>query len=527
MPPITNFGVWNQLRFLIDHRAIVQEMGINLRIWGREQLKRYQETKQWELSRVELLLMLWVFHHRHRMSGGSCYAYEIDHILQVLAKQTDNLYRSNKRLLNFEILETQSQIVKSQFLFRAMKGLGMVLSTPASTSLFNPFTAEHDMFRKAIRSFVEREIVPHVDEWEAAEIAPLHDLFKKMGQLGFLGLNYPEAYGGADADIWYTVILCEELARAGCGGIPMAITVHTDMCTPALAKYGSHELKEKYLAPAIRGEMVGCVGVTEPDAGSDVARIKTRADRDGDEYVINGSKMYITNGTQADWVCLLARTTAGEDYHGMSLILVPTDTPGFIVSRKLKKLGNHSSDTAVLTFENVRVPVSNCIGDEGMGFYYQMEQFQIERLVGAIGTIAGAELAVRQTIQYTQERRAFNKPLIANQWIQFKLAELLTEIETAKSLNYRCAALLEQLRHHNDGSQNNEIIKLCSMAKLKAGRVARETADTCLQFYGGMGYMEETPISRYFRDSRLISIGGGADEIMMRIIAQMESMNVR
>lgn len=402
----------------------------------------------------------------------------------------------------------------------------MVLEAKSPVSAYRPFSAEHDMFRRSLRAFVEKEIAPYIDEWEAAEIAPLHELFRKMGQLGFLGLNYDEAYGGANADFWYTVILCEELARCGAGGVPMAITVHTDMCTPALAKYGSHELRKTYLEPAIKGTMVGAVAVTEPDAGSDVARIRTRAERDGDHYVINGSKMYITNGTQADWICLLARTTAGEDYHGMSLMIVPTNTPGFIVSRKLKKLGNHSSDTALLTFENVRVPVGNRIGDEGMGFYYQMEQFQIERLVGAIGTIAGAELAVRQTIKYCQERKAFGKPLIANQWIQYKLADLLTELESARQLNYYCASLVEEAKHSPDTKDMN-VVRIASMCKLKAGKLAREVADTCLQFYGGMGYMEETPISRYFRDSRLISIGGGADEIMMKIIAQMENMNPR
>ncbi|MFN8373290.1 MAG: acyl-CoA dehydrogenase family protein [Anaerolineae bacterium] len=374
-----------------------------------------------------------------------------------------------------------------------------------------------------MRAFVEKEITPYIDEWEAAEIAPLHDLFKKMGQLGFLGLNYDEAYGGANADFWFTVILCEELARCGAGGVPMAITVHTDMCTPALAKYGSHELKEKYLAPALRGEMVGAVAVTEPDADSGVARIRTRARREGGEYVINGSKMYITNGTQADWI-VCWRAPRRARIIGMSLIMVPTNTPGFIVSKKLKKLGNHSSDTGLLTFEDLRVPVSNRIGEEGMGFYYQMEQFQIERAVGAIGTVAGSELAVRQTIKYCQERKTFGKPLIANQWIQFKLGELLTEIEAAKQLNYYCASLIDEAKQSRDASDMT-VVKVASMAKLKAGRLAREVADTCLQFYGGMGYMEETPISRYFRDSRLISIGGGADEIMLRIIAQMENMN--
>jgi citronellyl-CoA dehydrogenase len=395
----------------------------------------------------------------------------------------------------------------------------MVAETFQKQNLYNPFTEEHTMFRKSVRAFVEKEINPYVDEWEEAGTAPLHDLFKKMGQLGFLGLEYSAEYGGAEADIWFTVILHEELGRAGAAGVPMAIGVQSGMATPALAVHGSHELKMTYLKPAIEGDMVCSIAVTEPDAGSDVARIRTRAVRDGDEYVINGTKMYITNGTQADWICLLARTSDSDDYKGMSLIVVPTNTPGFIVSKKLKKLGNLSSDTALLTFENMRVPVSNRIGDEGKGFYYQMEQFQIERLVGALGGVSSAEKAVRDTIKYTQERKAFGKSLLSNQWIQFKLSELLVEIEALKQLNYYCASLIESR------APSSEVTRIASMCKLKVGRLMRQVADTCLQFYGGMGYMEETPISRYFRDSRLTSIGGGADEVMLQIIAKLEGMD--
>ncbi len=392
----------------------------------------------------------------------------------------------------------------------------------ARTNVYaSPFTAEHAMFRKSVRAFIDKEITPHVDEWEHAKLWDAHGVLKKMGDLGFLGLSYSSEFGGAEADIWFTVVLMEELGRIPCGGVPMGISVHTDMCSPALAKYGSDELRHQYLAPAIRGEMVGAIGVTEPNAGSDVASITTRADSDGDDYVINGSKMYITNGVQADWVCLLARTEPGTGYKGMSLILVPTNTPGFIVDKKLKKLGNHSSDTAVLTFENCRVPKTNLIGVEGMGFYMQMEQFQRERLVAALLGVVGMEQAVRKTIQYCQERVTFGKPLIANQWIQFKLAELLTEIEALRHLSYHTAALLEQ------DETSLEVTKLASMCKLKVGRLMREVADTCLQFYGGMGYMEETPISRYFRDARLTSIGGGADEVMLGIIAKLENFNPR
>lgn len=394
----------------------------------------------------------------------------------------------------------------------------MVTTAAPTQRHYSPFTEEHLMFRKAVRAFVENEINPHVDEWEAAGAWPAHAVLKKMGDLGFLGLNYPEDVGGQAADIWFTVVLAEELGRADCAGVPMGITVHSDMCTPALAKYGSAELKQQYLVPALKGEMVGAIAVTEPDAGSDVAAITTRAEPDGSDYVINGSKMYITNGTQADWVCLLARTTPGAGYKGMSLIIVPTDTPGFAVSKKLEKLGNLSSDTAVLTFENLRVPQANRIGVEGMGFYMQMEQFQRERLVGALSATAGMEKAVRETIQYCRERATFGQPLIHNQWVHFKLCELLTEIEALRQLNYYCASLMEV------DESSAEVTRIASMCKLKAGRLAREVGDICLQFHGGMGYMQEAKISRYYRDARLLSIGGGADEVMLGIIAKLEDM---
>ncbi len=377
------------------------------------------------------------------------------------------------------------------------------------------FTQEHEMFRQLVRRFVQDEINPHADEWEEAGIFPAHDLFKRMGDLGLLGLTYPEAYGGQGLDFSYTVVFCEELGRADCSGVPMGITVHTDMCTPALAHFGSDDLKQQFLAPSIRGDYVGCIGVTEPDAGSDVASIRTRAVSDGDDWIINGRKLYITNGTQADWACLLARTSDEGGYRGMSLIIVPTKTPGFSVSRKLRKLGNHSSDTAELMLDDVRVPKANTIGPEGMGFILQMQQFQRERLVGAITSYAGMEKTVRDTIAYTQQRSTFGQPLIDNQVIHFRLCELLTEIEALKSLCYRAA---------DQYIAGDDVTRLASMAKLKAGRLAREVADTCLQYYGGMGYMEETRISRAFRDSRLLSIGGGADEVMLGIIAKYEGI---
>jgi citronellyl-CoA dehydrogenase len=291
--------------------------------------------------------------------------------------------------------------------------------------------------------------------------------------------------------------------------------VHTDMCTPALAHFGSHELKKRFLQPSITGEYVGCIGVTEPDAGSDVAGIRTRAIADGDEWVITGRKLFITNGTQADWACLLVRTDAERGYQGMSLIVVPTATPGFSASRKLRKLGNLASDTAELVLDGVRVPRANTIGAEGMGFVLQMRQFQRERLVGAILAYSSMEQIVRSTIAYTQQRRAFGRALIENQVIHFRLAELLTEIELLRQFCYACAERMVA---------GDDITRMASMAKLKAGRLSREVVDSCLQYYGGMGYMEETPIARAFRDSRLLSIAGGADEVMLGIICKLEGI---
>lgn len=377
------------------------------------------------------------------------------------------------------------------------------------------FTKAHQMFRESVRQFIDQEVNPYVDEWEEAELFPAHKVFKKMGDLGFLGLNYAEEYGGMAADYWYNVALHEEMPRINCGAIPMAIGVQTDMATPALHEHGSHELKKQFLEPAVRGDAVCSIAVSEPGAGSDVAAIRTKAECDGDDYVINGTKLYITNGTQADWLCLLARTSPGTTYRGMSLIIVPTDVPGFSVSKKLKKLGNHSSDTAELSFDNVRVPVSYRIGEEGQGFYYQMQQFQKERLVGAVGAYAGADKILRMTIEYCRGRETFGKPLIENQWIYFRLSELISEVEFLRQMCYHCARKLQS---------GEDFTREASMAKLKAGRLVREVADTCMQFHGGMGYMEEYPLARYFRDSRLMSIGAGADEVMLGIIAKFEGI---
>jgi citronellyl-CoA dehydrogenase len=377
------------------------------------------------------------------------------------------------------------------------------------------FTDEHEQFRQTVRGVVEREINPHVDQWEAEGIFPAHELFPKLAEIGLLGLEYDPAYGGQGADHSYTVVYGEEVGRAGCGGIPMAISVQTDMATPALHRFGSHELKEQYLAPAIRGEMVAAIAVTEPDAGSDVAGIRTRAVRDGDEWIINGSKLYITNGTQADWLCLLVRSSEEGGYRGMSQIVVPTDAPGFSVSRKLDKLGNRSSDTAELSFVDMRVPVANTIGEIGRGFQQQMAQFQNERMIAAYMSIGGMQVAVERTIEYVKQRQVFGRPLADNQHIQFSLAELIAEIDVARQYNYACAEAYQR---------GEDTTRFATIAKLMTGRLNRKVADTCIQFHGGLGYMEETWTARFFRDSRLLSIGGGADEVMLRVLAQMEGI---
>ena len=315
-------------------------------------------------------------------------------------------------------------------------------------------TDEHQIFRKTLRDLFEREIEPHVDAWEAARTFPAHELFPKLGAVGLLGLEYEEAYGGMGADHSFTVVAGEEMGRISCGGIPMAMAVQMSMATPALARYGSDELKEKYLAPSIRGELVASIAVTEPDAGSDVAGIRTRAVRDGDEWVINGSKLYITNGTQADWLCLLARTSEEPGYRGMSLIVVPTAIDGVVVSRKLEKLGMWSSDTAELSFSDVRVPVSNTIGEIGRGFQQQMVQFQAERLITVYKQVGAIELALRRTRAYLVERQAFGQPLMANQHLQFVLAELSARHDMLKHYARAAAdAVLPRrgrhpLRHH-------------------------------------------------------------------------------
>jgi len=371
---------------------------------------------------------------------------------------------------------------------------------------------EHKEFMNSLSKFIDQEINPNVDAWEEEGIFPANELFKKMGDQGFLGVCKPEEYGGMGLDYSFSLAMSETLGKINCGGIPMAIGVQTDMATPALARFGSDYVKENFLRQAISGDYVACIGVSEPGAGSDVAGIKSNARKDGDDYVINGQKMWITNGTQADFMCMLVNTSDGPIHTSKSLIVVPMDTPGITVERKLDKLGMRSSDTAQLYFEDVRVPQKNIIGEEGMGFTYQMLQFQEERLWAAGAALQALDKVVDDTIEYTQQREAFGRPLLHNQVIHFRMAELKTEIEALRSLTYR--AVEEYVAGEN-------VTMLASMAKLKAGRLTREVNDACLQYYGGMGFMNETPVTRAYRDGRLTSIGGGADEVMLGIICKL------
>ena len=374
------------------------------------------------------------------------------------------------------------------------------------------FTAEHEQIRRTLRTIIDRDINPHVDKWEEDGIFPAHAVFKRLGDAGLLGIHKPVEYGGMGLDYSYAMVMAEELGHINCGSVPMAIGVQTDMATPALARFGSDELRKEFLAPSISGDYVACLGVSEVGAGSDVASIKTTARRVGGDYVIDGGKMWTTNGTQADWICLLANTGGEQVHRNKSLICVPMKTPGVQVVKKLDKMGMRSSDTAQIFFDNVKVPVRNLIGGEGMGFTYQMQQFQEERLWGAISAVVGMERLIQQTIDYTRNRKVFGKPLLDNQVIHFRLAELQTEVELVRSLCYRaCEEYIE----------GKDVVMLASMAKLKAGRMVRVVADGCLQYWGGAGYLWESPTARAFRDTRLASIGGGADEVMLQIIAKL------
>ncbi len=373
------------------------------------------------------------------------------------------------------------------------------------------FTHEHEQIRSTIKRWIAEKVNPHVDEWEKAEIFPAHEIFKQMGELGLLGLDKPTENGGMGLDYSYAALLAETLSDMDCGAIPMAIGVQTDMCTPALARHGSAELRAEFLAPAISGDAVGCLGVSEVGSGSDVASIRTTARKDGDDYVIDGGKMWTTNGAQADWCCVLANTSEGPVHRNKSLIIVPMKTSVVSVARMLCLICMLASDSAQLFFDGVRVPQRYRIGAENQGFIYQMEQFQIERLWGALNSTGFAQRAIDITIDYTRERKAFGRSILDNQWVNFKLAEMQAEVDCVRAL---CWQAVEEVVAGRDAT------RLATSAKLKAGRLTREVSSGCLQFWGGMGYMNDSLISRLFRDMRLSSIGGGADEVMLQILTK-------
>ena len=377
-------------------------------------------------------------------------------------------------------------------------------------TMHNPYTPEHEQFRQTVRQFVERELAPHALEWDRAGIFP-REVFRKCGEMGLFGINHDPKYGGSGLDYWYVTAFTEELVRSQNAGVNMALLVQGQMATPIVNEIGTDEQKREFLQPALMGEKIAALGVSEPGAGSDVANLKTTARRVGDEYVIDGSKMWITNGTRADFITLAVRT--GEaGYEGISLVTFPTDVKGYQVSKKLDKIGNLSSDTAILYFEDCKIPVRYLLGEENQGFYHIMTNFQGERLTAAIIAVAGMEHMVQEAIRYGTEREAFGRPIIKFQVWRHKFAEHLTAIEAAKRLTYHAVSLF-------DAKEN--AVKEISMAKLFAGDLAQRVASDCQQFLGGMGYVEETLIARAWRDIRLITIGGGTSEVMKEIISKM------
>lgn len=372
------------------------------------------------------------------------------------------------------------------------------------------FTQEHELFRQSLRQFLEKEVLPYIDEWEAEQQVP-KSLWKKFGEQGFLGLHYIDQYGGAGLDFFYSVVFCEEISRVFSGGFGVIPTVTQYMSSTYIYKFGSEALKQKYLVPVIRGEMIAAIGITEPGAGSDVANIQTRAVRDGDYYVINGQKTFISNGYYGDYIVLVVKTQPEAGFNGFSLIVVELDSPG-ISKNKLNKLGWHASDTAELFFDNVRVPAENLIGEEGKGFFYLMDGLQLERLVGAIGAIAGTEALIEYTLKYMSERQAFGRPINKFQVLRHRMAQLHAECEVLKEYVYYCSRL------QNEGQY---AVKECSIAKLLTTELANKAAYECLQMFGGYGYIEDYKVARAYRDVRILTIGGGTSEIMREIIAKM------
>ncbi len=373
-------------------------------------------------------------------------------------------------------------------------------------------THEHREMQRTTLKLIEEVIHPDLDQWEKDQIFPAHAVMKEFAKAGLLGIGKPVQYGGLDLDFSYEMLFAETLGNIRSSGVGTAIGVQTTMCTPALLNYGSEELKQDYLVPTIAGDLVGCIGISENHAGSDVSKIKTTARRDGNDYIISGSKMWITNGVQGDWICLLCNTSdeAGP-YKNKSLIIVPLQSQGVSVSRKLDKLVLRCSDTAELYFDNVRVPARNLIGEEGKGFLYQMKQFQEERMFVTARGIRAMEMAIEHTIDYTGTRKVFGKALLDNQVVYHKLSAMQADIEAARALLYRAT---------DTYMAGENVTKLASMAKYLVGKMSMTIPAECQQFWGGQGMMNENWISRAFRDIRQTAIGGGANEIMLEVIAK-------
>jgi citronellyl-CoA dehydrogenase len=384
----------------------------------------------------------------------------------------------------------------------------------------NPFSEEHELFRKQVAAFTEKELAPNVDAWEEDELFP-DWVFKKAGDLGILGAHYPEDVGGSGGDYWYSVAKSEELPRCGAAGVTMGLLVQSDMATPVINDLGTREQKEEFLRPAIAGDRIAALGVSEPGAGSDVAGIRTTARKVGGDYIVNGSKTYITNGTRASFITLLVKTDGDAGYGGISILLFPTDTPGYSVSKKLKKAGNWSSDTAELFFEDCRVPARYLLGEEGKGFYYLMQNFQSERVIGCTSALAGTKHALDRSVEWGRERQAFGKPLIKREYWQQKLVELYIKYEAGKALTYKAAEAYNQEKYVDNAPISMETTRLISMSKAFVGDVTGEIMDQCMQFHGGMGYLEELWVARAWRDQRLLRIGGGTTEVMRYAVAKM------
>lgn len=383
------------------------------------------------------------------------------------------------------------------------------------------FGEEHEAFRRTVRGFVEKELAPHAEAWERDEMFP-DWVFRRAGELGILGAHYPEEHGGGGGDYWFSAAKGEEYWRIGSAGVGMGLLVQSDMATPCISDLGTREQIDEFLRPALRGERVAALGVSEPGAGSDVAGIATVARKVGGDYVVNGAKTYITNGTRASFITLLVKTDPSAGYGGISILLFPTDTRGFQVAKKLRKIGNHASDTAELAFEDCKVPARYLLGEEGKGFYYLMQNFQTERLIAAVTATSGCQAALDRTVQYARDRVAFGKPILKREVWQHRLVDLYTELEATRQLTYHAVDCYNDERYVRRTSMlSMDTVKKISMAKLHVGEVADKVMDECLQIHGGMGYMEETFIARAWRDQRLLRIGGGTSEVMRYAIAKI------